>query len=134
MKRVFRKLAALGVLTAFAFLLASPQPSLATWGDCDADFMNRTDFCVNQYTACVNMGQQNCQTQYNSCLDQSGTLKTECINATDPTPQPLPVIDESRSMCMSGCRSGCAEFEGTFAYFTCYMPCYNYCNENYPKP
>lgn len=134
MKRIARKLAALCVLTTAALiLLASPESSYADWASCDADFMNRTQYCIDQYNTCVATGGSNCQRDYNSCLDQSGTLKTECINTTDPTPQPLPVIDQSRSICMSACYYGC-DYTDFVERFACYSPCYTYCNENYPKP
>lgn len=139
MQRLARRLTCLALLATVLILLAWPSPTRADWGECDADFLDRTSYCVDQYANCIYLayvlggtGAQ-CTTEYNSCLDQSGSLKTQCVNATDPNPQPWPVIDRSRSWCLSACSDGCAQFTNPEERFSCYMPCYSYCNENYPK-
>ena len=135
MPRLGRRLIVLSTLIVAMMCLASPQPTRADlWGECDADFINRTTYCSEQNADCINNSGVDCQESFNSCLDQSATIKTDCINATDPTPQPWPVIDQSRSWCLEGCRTGCAEITTLPEKMVCNMTCTAYCNENYPKP
>lgn len=140
MQRPVRRLTFAAMFAAVLALLVWPFSTRADWGQCDSDFLDQTNSCVSQYSACVGLSQtlgtptaSQCMSQYTACLSQSGVTRVECENATDPNPQPLPVIDQSRSWCMSACYEGCAGFTDPAERLSCYMPCYNHCNENYPK-
>lgn len=133
MKRACRSLIILCALVIAMITLIEPPPARADWGECDADFQDRTAYCSQQNADCIWSRGTNCELKFNACLDQSGTLRTTCINETDPTPQPWPVIDNSRSLCIEGCSTPCGEIPDSYQRMACRVTCYHYCNEIYPR-
>ena len=78
---------------------------------CGIEFHNCLDNCP---------GCQQCHDTYDQCISDS--------------PEPWPVIDNSRSGCLEGCRQECGSIENPADRFACYNPCWDWCDENYPKP
>ena len=80
----------------------------------------------NQFLAC----RAQCDREYETC--RLGAPSTS-PSGGDPLPQPWPVIDRSRSICLAGCREGCISYADPAERLACYMPCWEYCNETYPN-
>ena len=80
----------------------------------------------SQFDGCVNQ----CNLEYEIC--RLGAPSTS-PSGSDPLPQPWPVFNRFRSICLSGCQQGCSSFADPVERLECYMPCWEYCNETYPK-
>jgi hypothetical protein len=144
MQRLVRKLFILGVLIGSLIFLASPQSTRADiWGECDAEFIdNAVPACVDTAVTCIlyitpctdpGWGSDCCIHEYNGCLDQGGLDHTACINATDPDPEPYPVIHHFLQWCLQGCHQGCDQLTDPGERFACYMPCSDACFANNPR-
>lgn len=139
--RLVRKLMILGVLVGASLVLASPPPTQADYWEfweCSQQLFGGFGSCSSEHFVCLqNAGnnqaaRQACDAAYATCLSGAQDDYYGCNG--DPTPQPLPVIDEARSQCLQGCQTACSEHENPVDRFLCNWPCSQYCNETYPKP
>ena len=123
-------------------ITSSPQRSHADpWGECDAAREARDKTCNDQYKLCLMLNQGDCDNKYNTCLvnslkehhDYSVYPPTGCIfDGSDP--QPWPVVNTSRSDCLSTCSLGASRIEDVMERFDYYDNCWNFCDATYPKP
>jgi len=142
MRNLIGKALVLALLVACFVFIPSPQPTHADWAGCDADRSTRNTYCTDQYNQCVATNGSNCQSTYNSCLDQSAKLHHDwtttpasgCIFDGGSSTLPLPVIDTSLSQCLQGCQEGADMIEDGVAQFYYLWECNDYCDEHYPKP
>ena len=85
-----------------------------------------------------------CGLEFHNCLDncEPGTAGAACRQQCNDTydycvsdsPEPWPVVDNSRSGCLEGCQQECGSIETFPERFACYDPCWQWCDETYPKP
>lgn len=139
MRRLVFKLLVLVVLLGGLFFVPPPPAHADYWQfvACSEGFFDGVGTCSIQYEVCLANAGTNptaraaCYTDYLNCL--SGAQSTYYGCDGDPTPQPLPVIDQARSQCMEGCNNNCADIENLGDRSACIMPCRDYCDETFPK-
>jgi hypothetical protein len=138
-QRLIRKLFVLSVLlVSLAFLTSfGPTPARAEgWAECNFPYLDSSVGCIWAFNQCLSGCQDSqcrsgCADAYQNCAIDAHETRTECVYNIDP--QPLPVEDDSREICMEGCQS-CYDQGYTIEAFQCYNTCYDYCDENFPKP
>jgi hypothetical protein len=141
MRRLVRKLMILGALTGALFFSTPPPPAQADYWEfweCSQQLFGGFGSCSSEHFTCINnagndpIARDACNAAYADCLSGAQDDYYGCEG--DPTPQPLPVIDEARSQCLQGCQNSCSEHENFADRFACNWPCSEYCKETYPKP
>jgi hypothetical protein len=130
MQRLVRKLTILGLLIGALIFLAAPQPTRAD--ECGLDAISEASDCAYQFSICIGSGGslQQCSSLYSGCLNAATNHHAACTG----NPQPLPVNDDSLSICITTCNELCGPIENFAERTACYSPCSDYCRETFPKP
>lgn len=136
---VFKLLVLVGLLGVL--VVTAPPPAHADYWqfmECSQQLFGDFGSCSSEHFSCINAAGSNpqaraaCDAAYAACLSGAQGSYYGCNG--DPTPQPLPVIDQARSQCLEGCYNSCEDIENFADRFACYDPCADYCKATFPKP
>jgi len=140
MRRLACKLLIL-VLVMGALFFTPPQLTKADYWqfvECSEQLFADFGSCSGDHFICISnagsdpQARAACDAAYAACL--SGAQGSYYGCNPDPTPQPLPVIDDARSQCNETCYNNCSVYENLGDRAACMTPCTQYCNATYPKP